>query len=115
VALFIAACIFVRNTFYLAYAYSRQFSYTYLHYIWAVYGIPTQITTFCIAGGWVLKAILPASNILLLAFEVAGVLGSYMLLNWLFLIPVQIKHYIFSFVVSKIKSSPPTAKPPSVY
>ena len=115
VALFIAACIFVRNTFYLAYAYSRQFSYTYVRYLWAVYGVPALITGFCVAGGWMLKAILSASSIYLLATEGFVVLGSYAVLNWIFLLDAQIKNRIIAFAISKIKSTQPVADPPSGY
>lgn len=102
VAIFIAFCIFVRNTFYLAYAYSRQFSYTYISYLRDVYGVPTLITGFCVAGGWVLKTIFPASSLFALTLEGFVVLITYGLLNWCFLIDVGIKSRIIAFIRLKL-------------
>ena len=105
VACFMAVCIFVRNTFYLAYAYSRQFSYTYINYLCSVYGVPAIITAFCIASGWVLKSTFPATNLFLLGMEIAFVIGSYGAISWFFLLPRQMKNRIVAWGLSKIRTS----------
>lgn len=91
VAFYIGLCIFMRNTFYLAYAYARQFSYGYIYYLWAVYGIPACITLACAGFGWLMKAVLPPQNIFVLVTEGLFVLGAYVILCWIFLLSRPIK------------------------
>lgn len=105
VAVFMATSIFIRNTFYLAYAYSRQFSYTYIRYLWAVYGMPAIITAFCIASGWALKSKLSTTNLFFLAVEIIIVIGAYVLINWFFLLPRQMKSRVVAWGSAKIMPS----------
>jgi O-antigen/teichoic acid export membrane protein len=91
VSLHIGACILVCNTFYLAYEYSRQFSYTYLNYLWAVYGLPALFASICCAGGWILKCTSHSLNIFLLIIQSVIVLTAYTILCWCFMLPWQLK------------------------
>ena len=102
VALFIGLCILIRNTFYLAFAYSKQFSYSYPKYLWLVYVVPAFIAAGCVLMGWGLKYILYPHNIILLAFEGFAVLCSYAFLSWFILIPGQIKQKIIASVLMKL-------------
>ena len=102
VALYLGSCIFVRNTFYLAYAYSRQFSYNYGRYLWAVYGLPALIATGCVVAGWGLKIVMPPNNLLLLAIEGALVFVAYGVLCWILLVPKLLQKKLVSIVLSKI-------------
>ncbi|MBA2879996.1 O-antigen/teichoic acid export membrane protein [Desulfosalsimonas propionicica] len=113
VALFIACCIFIRNTFYLAYAYSRQFSYSFAGYLWSVYGLPGIITALCVGGGWLLKIAISSDNIFLLALQGLLVLGAYCLLSWLFLIPKPVKSKISTLILAKIRRMAAPASPSS--
>lgn len=103
VAFYIGLCILVRNTFYLSYAYSRQFSYKFRRYLWAVYGLPVLITTVCSGSGWLLKIWWPPKNILLLTAEGMLVLSGYLLLCWFFMIPKQIKQKLVHLAKNRVK------------
>lgn len=103
VALFIALCIFFRNTFFLTYAYSLQFSYNYSRYLLAVYALPALIAALCVAGGWLFKTVIPPQNLILLATQGFLVLSSYIFLCWLFLLPTKVKGKIILFVLPKIR------------
>ena len=103
VAFYIGLCIFIRNTFYLAYAYSRQFSYDYVHYLWRVYGIPLFITFTCAGFGWFMKVVLPPQNIIVLITEGIIVLGLYIIFCWIFLLPRLVKEKMTAFGLAKIK------------
>lgn len=113
IALYIGMCIFVRNTFYLTLAYSRQFFYSYLHYLWAVYFLPALIATACVGGGWLLKIGLPAQNFLLLVVEVVLVVGGYATLCWFLLLTKRVKSDLVSFCVAKNSRTPMSSDPAS--
>jgi len=102
VALYLGSCIFVRNTFYLAYAYSRQFSYNYGRYLWAAYGFPALIATGCVLAGWGLKIVMPPNNMLLLAAEGALVFAVYGFFCWILLVPKPLQKKLCSIMFSKI-------------
>jgi len=102
VALYLGSCIFVRNTFYLAYAYSRQFSYDYGRYLWVVYGLPALIATGCVVAGWGLKIVMPPNNLLLLAIEGALVFAVYGVFCWVLLVPKLLQKKLVSIIFSKI-------------
>lgn len=105
VALYLGSCIFVRNTFYLAYAYSRQFSYDYGRYLWAVYGLPSSIATGCIASGWALKLVMSPNNLLLLLVEGALVFSAYGVFCWILLVPKPLQKRLVALVLYKNKSA----------
>ena len=92
----------MRNTFYLAYAYSRQFSYDYGGYLWTVYGLPGLIATGCVVAGWGLKIVMPPNNLLLLAVEGALVFAAYGMFCWILLVPKPLQKKLISIVFSKI-------------
>ncbi len=91
VALFIGLCILVRNTFYLAFAYSRQFSYSYAQYLYSVYAVPCVIAGTCAGAGWGFKRFFPTVNMWILIVEVGVVLLGYVLLCWISLVPRLLK------------------------
>lgn len=102
VALFIAVCVLLRNTFYLAFAYSKQFSYSYAKYLGSVYAVPGVIAGLCVAGGWAVKHFMPATNIWLLMGEGALLLLGYVLLCWAFLIPPMLKQRFIKMLLGRV-------------
>jgi O-antigen/teichoic acid export membrane protein len=111
VAFYIGVCILVRNTFYLSYAYSIQFSYKFGRYLWLVYGLPVLITTVCSGSGWILKIVWPPKSVLLLTAEATLVLSGYLLLCWFFMIPKQIKQKLIHLAKSKVNLNSASVKP----
>lgn len=109
VAFFIGMCIFIRNTFYLSFAYSRQFFYDYSSYLWAVYGLPSVIAIACVVSGWLLKIWLPPENFLLLAAECSFVLGVYALLCWFLILPKSVKNNLAEFFLARIRRNSASA------
>lgn len=101
IALFWGLCFFVRNTLYLSYAYSHQFSYKYSNYLKQVYLIPALIATICISVGWGLKFFVAPLDILTLVAEIAGVLIIYLLLSWSLLLPKDYRVMVLSRVFRK--------------
>jgi O-antigen/teichoic acid export membrane protein len=91
VAMFIGVCIFLRNTLYLAYAYSKQFSYPFFTYQWKVYVQPAIAALLCIAIGYVLKLAFQPDNIFLLGIYIVIVVGIFAVLSWIFILPEEIK------------------------
>ncbi|MCK5633130.1 lipopolysaccharide biosynthesis protein, partial [bacterium] len=74
VALLIALSLLLRNTFYLAYTYSHQFSYSFSKYLTKVYVLPMLIVSFCICIGWGLKNLVAPVNVTILVVESVGIL-----------------------------------------
>jgi O-antigen/teichoic acid export membrane protein len=103
IVLFMAVAVFVRNTIYLAYAYSRQFSYVYMNYLLNVYGVPFVITAFCIGIGWGLKLTFPATNLFVLSLEISIVIVIYAIISWFFMLPKQFKNVTIKWVLMKLR------------
>lgn len=103
VALFVGICIVVRNTFYLAYACSLQFLYSYIHYLRSVYAFPAMIAVLCAGFGWILKIVISSQSLMLIAVQGILVLSFYVIIFWIFLLPRKIKDKIMLFVFSKIR------------
>ena len=109
IALHICFCIFVRNTFYLAFAYSRQFSYPYRRYLYVVYGLPATIAGICSGVGWFVKLNVPPEHLMLLALQIFLMLLLYSLLSWWLILPWAFKQQLKSWGLAKIKKSPVSA------
>jgi hypothetical protein len=104
VALFLALCLVLRNTFYLAYAYSCQFSYPFSNYLNEVYVFPALIVTFCIAFGWWLKILLGPTSVTMLVVESFGILIIFVFLNWILLLSKSFKVLVFSRLLKRHSS-----------
>jgi len=91
VASFIGVCIFLRNTLYLVYAYSKQFGYRFFVYQWKVYIQPMIVTLFCIGVGYSVKAIVRSDNPFVLAGCLLVVMSLFFSLNWVFVVPEEMK------------------------
>lgn len=97
IALFIGLCFFFRNTFYLAFAYSKQFGYAYFKYLWKVYGMPSIIAFSCIVLGWSIKTWMYPGSFRVLILENFFVFIAYALLCWVFLVPkTQRRKWLFA-------------------
>ena len=94
VALFLGVCIFLRNTLYLAYAYSKQFSYHFLTYQWKVYIQPALAAVVCIAVGYVLNIIFKPDKFFVLGSNIVIVMGLFAALNWIFILPEETKNLL---------------------
>ena len=103
IALFLAICFVIRNTFYLSYAFSHQFLYDYWYYLWAVYCLPALIAAGCVCMGWGLKTWLPPNEFILLSIEIILIMCSYCVLSWFFLISHPMKIKILALIFYKIK------------
>jgi O-antigen/teichoic acid export membrane protein len=107
VALFLGGGILIRNTFYMAYAYSKKFSYSYGRYLRLVYIAPSLIMLFCGVVGWGLKALWVPQNIAVLVFEGFAVLACYLILCGLFLMPRELVPVIrkrFMALIGRVSS-----------
>lgn len=91
VALFFSFCIILRNTIYLAYAYSNQFSYRYSSYLFNVYLIPALFAFFSVFIGYSIKMFLSPVNIFYTGCYILLVNGLYALAGWYVIIPGHVK------------------------
>jgi O-antigen/teichoic acid export membrane protein len=91
VALYFILCIILRNTFYLAYAYSNQFSYRYSSYLFNVYLIPALFAFFSVFIGYSIKMFLSPVNIFYTGCYILLVNGLYALAGWYVIIPGHVK------------------------
>ena len=102
VSVFIAACALLRSTIYLSYAYSLQFSYKYISYLWAVYGLPALLTIFCVIFSLFLENLITSKSMLMIIIKLFLVFMSYCLLCWLYLVPSIFKNKISLFLTKKL-------------
>jgi O-antigen/teichoic acid export membrane protein len=104
VAAFIGFCAFVRNTFYLAFAYSRQLMYNYGRYLWAVYGLPGLIFIMSSTMGWGIRYLIPPTTLPLLFFELCILALAYACMFWLLVVSEANRRKIIALGLSRLKT-----------
>lgn len=104
VASFIGFCIFVRNTFYLSFAYAKRLGYHYSQYLWTVYGLPGLIFFMSAAIGWGIKLFLPPIKLPVLFFELCILALIYTCQFWFIVVSRENRRRIVTAGVLKLKT-----------
>ena len=101
IVVFIGLCYFVRGVLYLAYAYSRQFSYSYAGCLLQVYGKPALVGGVSVAFGLLVKNLFYPDNLVFLGMEIILTGLVYAVIGWMFVFPSDVKKAILNIIPKK--------------